>query len=76
VAYALWSVFIGVRVPDDLADRFALAARVNGRTRSAAVREAMRAYVDVVAAENDDGPGASGPTVETEPKQAAGHARA
>ena len=45
-----------VRVTPALASRFDLAARIRGRTSSEALREAMEAYAEV-AARNDEGRG-------------------
>ena len=39
--------FLRARVTPELGEAFALAARVNGRTESEALREAVHAYISV-----------------------------
>src|SRR5688572_20399696 len=50
------SQLVKARVAPDLVERFTLAARLDGRTVSDALRCAMSAYVRAVA-QHDDGPG-------------------
>lgn len=61
-----YSAQVVARVPPDLVTAFGLAARVDGRSQSEALREAMRIYVTTVdasreherpAAEGTDGRG-------------------
>lgn len=50
------SRLVRARVTRTLADHFALAAAADGRTMSDALRVAISAYIDHVAARNDDDP--------------------
>jgi hypothetical protein len=54
---------IRARCEPQLAERFALAAKVNGRSASAALRELMVLYVEQTTPRNDNGRPDEGTTI-------------